>query len=881
VSKASSPSVQLFPFLAVLICAMGALILLLLVTTRRMRHVAVERAIQEQRAKLAERAAAPVRVAPEPPKGPEPEHAPLYVPPVAIRRAKPVPVVDEEGEARLRAEWQTIIDELGRDYSDQVKLLAAIRADAVLKQKEQEAEKQALEVEQTRLETRKRKAYSIRQETAADIARLEGEQAQLDAELKKVKKATNIKAEELANQPVPYTLLPYDGALGTTRRPIIIECDERTLTFRCEGIELTASQLSGFPSEYNPILAGTRALHEYWVVRDRENATLKTPPPPYVLLVVRPKGTVAYYVARKLLEKFEYPFGYELVEEGRELTWPASDDDAVRVCRTAVERVLNERERVMARLAGPGGGPAGGPGASGGGGRYPVTGELRYDGQSGQFVTEEVEQLRNLDDSVVVGGQRWKRESRGGGGSSAPGPSGVPSPFQSPSSQSSAGGRRGNGSSDSQDRGNLGPAQPSRGAMTQGQAGQRQPGRDGPPDAAPSDGGPPSGGVPGGSESGAANAGDGNVGFGDAADSRLASADPDAAPGGGSGGGVSDDADSNGAVPAGPPSSGDSRSRSGSRTFQGSGGPRLGAGESRTGGGSPGRGRGGSGNSEGGDLHPYHEPAPRTTDPDAPQGTGPITTRNIPYGAKRYAGGGGGREGSPDSDLPPNGLRAAGQGSEGTGTADRPSGARSSGTGAGNTGQGAAGGGTPGSGPGGPGPGGSGSGSGSGGPGSGGSAGGSGSAGGGSATGDPGGEAGSPAPEGMPIPRNLRAIGQHESSGKGKEGRPVERRWGEPDHSGTIALERPVVIEVKDGAVVVEDEPEINLRDGTAYRELKDRLAFTLDSHVGKWGRPPASFYWLPNVTFRIHPGGNQYYQAMKALTDDWGIRSKVEHVLD
>lgn len=131
----------------------------------------------------------------------------------------------------------------------------------------------------------------------------------------------------------------------------------------------------------------------------------------------------------------------------------------------------------------------------------------------------------------------------------------------------------------------------------------------------------------------------------------------------------------------------------------------------------------------------------------------------------------------------------------------------------------------------------------------------------------------------MPVPRNLRAIGQGDPNARG--GKPADRRWGTPDHNGSIALERTVTIDVKEQGVFLEDEPEISLRDGTAYRELKDRLAFTLDGHVGKWGRPPASFYWLPTVTFRIHPGGNQYYQALKALTDDWGLRSKVEHVLE
>ena len=42
--RSTTPSVQLFPFLAVLVCVMGALIFLLLVTTRRIRQQAIERA---------------------------------------------------------------------------------------------------------------------------------------------------------------------------------------------------------------------------------------------------------------------------------------------------------------------------------------------------------------------------------------------------------------------------------------------------------------------------------------------------------------------------------------------------------------------------------------------------------------------------------------------------------------------------------------------------------------------------------------------------------------------------------------------------------------------------------------------------------------------
>ncbi len=75
--------------------------------------------------------------------------------------------------------------------------------------------------------------------------------------------------------------------------------------------------------------------------------------------------------------------------------------------------------------------------------------------------------------------------------------------------------------------------------------------------------------------------------------------------------------------------------------------------------------------------------------------------------------------------------------------------------------------------------------------------------------------------------------------------------------------------------------PRSASRTGPPIANSKDRLSQTLDRHVSQWRWPPASFYWPPNVTFRIHPGGNQYYQALKALTDEWGIHSTSEQVLE
>ena len=78
-------SVSLFPFLAVLVCAMGALIFLLLVVTRQIRAEARAVAIQDARQQSA---LEPSSRAPEPPR-PPPEPAAEAEPDL------PLPLLDD------------------------------------------------------------------------------------------------------------------------------------------------------------------------------------------------------------------------------------------------------------------------------------------------------------------------------------------------------------------------------------------------------------------------------------------------------------------------------------------------------------------------------------------------------------------------------------------------------------------------------------------------------------------------------------------------------------------------------------------------------------------------------------------------------------------
>jgi hypothetical protein len=854
-SKSPTSGIQLFPFLAVLISALGALILLLLVTTRRMKQVAFEKATHARLEQLDELARQPVASG----SAPAFEGGPVNIASIAEPDDSAQRAEHERLSAELRAQWKSIVDDLTTKYATQVKTLAALRAETLLKQQQSEAEIAALEVEHTRLFKRQQELQIAREAAAAEVAQLADQEKAVHTQVGAARRAVQIKAEDLANRPVEFTLMPYDGQLGTVRRPIIIECTEYSINFVCENIQLTAEQLSGFPPDYNPLLAGSRALFEYWTVRDRQNAKLSTPPPPYVLLIVRPKGTVGFYVARRLLEKFDQPYGYELVTDDMTLTWPPSEDAACRVCRESVERVLAERDRLASRAPGQ---------------KLPVGDELRYDDQGGAFSTVEVDRLRNLDDSVVVGGQRWKRDSSSQGGVGFPGSSGGeegPGPQGGGSAAGNGGGGR-NGSGGAggarRDLANsrtfqglggprLGPSGPSRSPETvvrpklqpfhediaplperlepQGTGpiampkGQRHSygGVNPPPGAIPSVN-PSRGGTEGGAGTELARAmpsGRKPSNDGDAPSLTTSAAGGETAPSGVPVDGVM--RGTPGSAPGGPPHKVGDADAADAIFSEGNGEGGFGSTGARGGAaapfqvGGPG-GASGSASEDGGQAVPS---GTESIDPGNPGTTRGWRPNGEPGGsAEGLPSGGAGSAGGPPragSAPPPSHRRHAGDYGENRRSEDPHRATGSLGEGAGHPL-------------------------------------------------DP--------PEGMPIPKNLRSIGQ--GSTGDASGKP-ERRWGDNAYAGSIAIERTVQIHVREDSVIVDDEPPIPLKNGAAYVELQSALAHTLDGHVAAWGKPPSSFYWLPNVKFRIHPGGNQYYRALKALTDEWGMKSTAEQEIE
>ncbi len=403
--RSTTPSVQLFPFLAVLVCVMGALIFLLLVTTRRIRQQALERAaaVELQQQFEAGLLTLPRDIAPIVPEAEPPEfEAPPIEIPIAEPPPEPVPLPPAgPTAAELRAEWEQIVGVLQADRERLESQLRQVETTAA----STEADANALEAGLQEMQRRRDQLKQATEQLGSAGAQQAQRRAELDRELSRVDTELRRVRAEQSRAAGRFSIVSYDGQSGTTRRPIVIECTEAGLTFAAEGITVTPQQLNGFTPTYNPLLAGTEALMTYWAARDlkdvRSGASAGRP---YVLLVVRPGGTTGYYVARRLLEGLDQPFGYELVTEDQQFEWPETDPAAAQSCRLAVDAMISQRDRLMAQTRT---------------GRMPVAAQLQFAGEDGRFYLDEVERLRRGQKTVHVGGRQFER---------APQSSPLPSP---------------------------------------------------------------------------------------------------------------------------------------------------------------------------------------------------------------------------------------------------------------------------------------------------------------------------------------------------------------------------------------------------------------------------------------------------------------------
>jgi hypothetical protein len=290
---ASGASISLFPFLAVLLCTMGALLVLLVLFSRS--------------AKDSERAAT--------------EAAQRH-------RADDLRLEQEQLAWRL-AQLQEVRDRTLADLSRARMQLAGVEDD-----------NRTLADELDGLE---RVAAALAEDAKpdpGDAATL----AELERRLKNARESLDAAKRDQATKPPAYAVVPYAGVNGTHRRPLYIECCIDGVFLQPEGIRLGPGDFEGPPGPGNPLASALRAAREHIAKGPRESGDPAAQP--YPLLLVRPSGVMAYYAAREAIQSWGSEFGYQFVDEDWTLDYPPRDP----VLADAELRAVEESRRRIAWL---------------------------------------------------------------------------------------------------------------------------------------------------------------------------------------------------------------------------------------------------------------------------------------------------------------------------------------------------------------------------------------------------------------------------------------------------------------------------------------------------------------------------------------------------
>ncbi|MDR0337363.1 MAG: hypothetical protein LBI18_09760 [Planctomycetaceae bacterium] len=304
--------VTLFPFLAVLLCTMGALIMLLVVIARNVR---------EQNVTVANPAASTITVADQQDQ--------------QLTKEQAAEILEQIKMGTEEAEWFAENWNLSKKEAE--KTLAEKQTQLALAEKatqkvHEELERLAGLIEQ--LERNEKENTNNVAELKSLLEQRKRQQQKEELELAELQK-------EIAKDTKSYAIIPYRGTAGTYRRPIYIECRNDKVIIQPEGVELTEADFLFANRPDNPLDTVLRVVRQYYM----ETNQMTRGTEPYPLLIVRPSGVAAYEATRRAVGTWIREFGYELVEENSKIEYPKPSEEL----KTRIEKQL---EISRYRLAG-------------------------------------------------------------------------------------------------------------------------------------------------------------------------------------------------------------------------------------------------------------------------------------------------------------------------------------------------------------------------------------------------------------------------------------------------------------------------------------------------------------------------------------------------
>jgi hypothetical protein len=284
-----------FPFLAVLLCVIGALVLLLVINVSNSRASARNQVQSE--------------------------------------------LTEAIEEAKERSDYLVSISEELQARRQQVGKQIELRRSELARAEDhiERLEKDLLEA-QARLEKLEDMQESSELK-ANDPARIQELKDQIEAQMLRLAEAI----AERKDQTPAFSIIPYEGANRTTRRPVYLECTAQGVVIQPEGVLVSIEDLGPPHGPGNPLDAALRVLRNAYQSRD---AIYGITIPPYPLLLVRPEGIASYALARSAMSGWDDQFGYELIDAQMELAFP----DGIPELKTDLVRALGvakDRQRAL------------------------------------------------------------------------------------------------------------------------------------------------------------------------------------------------------------------------------------------------------------------------------------------------------------------------------------------------------------------------------------------------------------------------------------------------------------------------------------------------------------------------------------------------------
>lgn len=350
-SRDNSTNFSLFPFIAVLLCVMGGLVVVLVSMSqiaRDRRDAAFKQAVVDD---------------------PSIEQRKQQLTKISQMRAQAeeqnaaLSQTLNEGQQRLRL----VEDHISRLHQHLQTLKISLAELQALRSEHYDDRGQA--------ERELRRLRELIEQTKAEIAELESERS---------------------NAKKSFSIIPYKGPNGTLRRPLYIECLKDKVVLQPEGVVLEPADFAPPIGVGNPLAAVLRAAKQYYAEAD--NAGAYDPEvEPYPLLIVRPEGIAGYYQVREAIRAWDSDFGYELVGDDWTLAYPNPNPELAALEQQALDTARDRRlmlaeampraygggSRFSGREGGTGGGSTEGSGEGGSGGEsQPYDDDLLGEGES-------------------------------------------------------------------------------------------------------------------------------------------------------------------------------------------------------------------------------------------------------------------------------------------------------------------------------------------------------------------------------------------------------------------------------------------------------------------------------------------------------------------